>query len=263
MSTFVEARVVRDASGRFADKFADSSGQLGLAEQEAPAWFGHDLRRFDDATPSQVLDDLDTAALRTWRADGDWPKTPTDLDDVPEDVLRLAIRSKEPGKPAGDDVSPDDADRYFESICTEAVRLHAVEHAITGGHPVRTGKHEVTGARHSEERADVAYVSKELRTRDFPTAQREGLLPPGRITVRSSRFAGGASVNATLYLPEQDVYEHDPAIGDRYRPTQYSQDVKAVMQRILDSRNRRDVDMGSDYWNVDYYGSANVRSEQR
>lgn len=114
---------------------------------------------------------------------------------------------------------------------------------------------------------DIASVAKLVR-KDVAKAKRSGLIPAVKLSVKISRYSMGQSlrtvVKAAPFQVHTDEFQAWHALADwrSTPPTRYTaeaQRVVAVIQGIVDSYNRRDVDSMTDYYNVKFHGFVDVR----
>lgn len=99
---------------------------------------------------------------------------------------------------------------------------------------------------------DAAVAAKKIRA-EIKTAKEHGAIPHDvKVSVRTSKYAGGQSVEARLsgWNPEA-VWVHD---GTRFRHTPAAQRVADAVERIRGSYNRDASDPMTDYFEVTYYG---------
>lgn len=111
---------------------------------------------------------------------------------------------------------------------------------------------------------DLADVAKLVR-KDIRRA-----LPGYKFSVRISRYSGGQSLKAELRALPADVEildcaENDPRWPDEeaFRVSGPMAEALSLAEGILNSYNRRDVDIQSDYWNVRFFADASASYELR
>ncbi len=103
----------------------------------------------------------------------------------------------------------------------------------------------------------AAEVRKTLRGL---SKSRHSLLSGSKISVRSRSFAGGTAIDVEVGLPF-DTTPEEGAIGRNGFPSVFNDQAlaaRAAAQQTLDAYNYDGSDIQTDYFNVNFYGHANI-----
>ncbi|MCC3292524.1 hypothetical protein [Arthrobacter sp. zg-Y1110] len=121
-----------------------------------------------------------------------------------------------------------------------------------------------TGGKYDRYR-DVAAVAVDVRS-ELKAATQGNYLPKGlTYSVRTSKFAGGQSLDITVQgLTDEDRL--DPEDYDEvyrlYGEKPEAKELRKRVEEIANAYNRSDVDMQSDYFNVTYYAHVTLEDDR-
>jgi hypothetical protein len=166
---------------------------------------------------------------------------------LPEHLIKKVVHVEEMATPKEEDV------RYYPAYCDP--------------------NNEKKGNKYEETRnLDIKEIAKMIR-KDIKEAIKAGDLPKGlKTSVKIERFSGGQSINIRVKKYEGKMYSekyvqhhiqnpHQGFFGDRYEIG--LKNTLKTLEDILQSYNRDNSDSMSDYFDVRFYGHADVDHDLR
>lgn len=114
------------------------------------------------------------------------------------------------------------------------------------------------GIKH-ESRRDITDVAKLVR-QDLKATFGKAW----KFSVKISRFSMGQSLDVEIKAAPCCLYRRGAGpMGQTYNMTKACELAIETIDGILDSYNRQDIDLQTDYFNVDFYGNAQVNYKLR
>jgi hypothetical protein len=118
-----------------------------------------------------------------------------------------------------------------------------------------------TGSKYTGYR-NATDICKDIRT-DLKEATEANYLPAGlKYSVTNDKYSGGQSINVTIQgVPDEDLT--DPTeldVHGEYARRKEAKELEERVEAITNAYNRTDIDSQSDYFNVAYWGRAEIES---
>lgn len=161
----------------------------------------------------------------------------------------------------------------WKSIIAEAAAADTAAHpggALKGDYRPPLAQHQrgyqqgtlTTGAKYTGYR-DATEICKDIRA-DLKAATAANYLPAGlKYSVTNDKYSGGQSITVTVQgVTDED--QKDPTELDHrgdYAKRKEAKELQERVDAITNAYNRTDIDSQSDYFNVAYWGRAEIESD--